>query len=493
VRFSLLERAIEALAPGWAASRALNRARAAACDDAYEAARASRLRRMGAGNGSGNAAIVTAGPILRAEARRLERNHDLARGALDVLEQNVVGAGGIGVEPQPMTMNGEVHADLAWEIRELWADWCLTPEASHSHDYASTQRLQARTWFRDGEVLQQMLTGYVPGLDHGTRVPFSIELIEPDLLDWDFNDVERRITHGVERNAWNRPTGYHVFLQHPGDPGVYQPARKRLPAAVVRHLKRIDRIGQTRGISVFAPVLTRLADLKEYEESERIAAKVAASMAAYIKRGTPDMYGATEGEGSAPGAHIPPPQHFAPGMFFELNVGEEIGTINTSRPNVGLEAFRNGQLRATAAGLRLSFSALARQYDGTYSAQRQELVDQWGVFALLSAEFTHQCVRPTYRQFVTAAVLSGVIKLPGDVDPQTIASALFVPQAMPWIDPEKEANAMEILERNNYISAQEIIRRRGGNPAEVLRARQAWQRSLTEHGLTDTKPKGPAQ
>jgi lambda family phage portal protein len=484
-----LDRTITALFPGWGVKRAQARAYAAACDDAYEAAKQSRLRRMGKDQGSGNAAIQMAGPVLRAEARRLERNHDLARGALDVLEQNVAGPNGIGVEPQPLTKDGEVHEDLAWQLKDLWEDWQLIPEVSRTHDYASTQRLLVRSWFRDGEVLQQFLAGFVPGLDHGTVVPMSIEMLEADLLDWDYTDADRLIVHGVERNAWAQPIGYHVFKQHPGDPGVFQPARKRLSADVVRHLKRIDRIGQARGISCFAPVLTRFADLKEYEESERIAAKVAASMAAYIKRGTPDMYTAAGTDGA--GSPIPAPQHFVPGMFIELNPGEDIGTVDTKRPNVALEQFRDGQLRAGAAGLRLSFSALARKYDGTYSSQRQELVDQWGTYALLSAEFAHQTVRPTYRWFVSAALLSGRIVIPKDADPASIAQALYVPQAMPWIDPEKEANAWSVLEKNHYVAGPEIIRRRGGNPRDVLKQQQAWRRSLQDYELDD-QPQGNA-
>lgn len=480
----LLERAIAAISPTWAASRAQARAYAAACDDAYEAAKQSRLRRLGKDQGSGNAAIMTAGPILRAEARRLERNHDLARGALDVIEQNVAGANGIGVEPQPLTLDGEVHEDLAWQLKDLWEDFQLVPEVTHSQDYASAQRLQVRTWFRDGEVLQQDLMGHVPGLDHGTQVPFSIELIEADLLDWDYQDADRNIVHGVERNAWNRAIAYHIFKQHPGDPNVYQPARKRLPADVVRHLKRVDRINQARGISCFAPVLTRFADLKEYEESERIAAKVAASMAAYIKRGTLDMYSPDADKSGADR-----PQHFVPGMIMELGLGEDIGTIDTTRPNAGLENFRDGQLRAGAAGLRLSFSSLAKKYTGTYSSQRQELVDQWGVYALLAAEFTHQAVRPTYRRFVTAALLSGLVRIPRDADPKSIAEALYIPQAMPWIDPVKEATAWETLERNHYVAGPEVIRRRGGNPRDVLKQQQAWKKSLSDYGLDDN-PKG---
>lgn len=477
-----LDRAIAAISPSWGFRRARARAALAAADVAYEAARQSRLRRLGADHGSGNKAIYTAGPTLRAEARRLERNHDIARGALNTLEQNIVGPSGIGVEPTPMTLDGEVHEELAWQIKDLWDNWTLTPETSRLFDWPAAQRVLCRSWLRDGEVLTQDVIGNVPSLDHGTLVPYSLELIEADLLDWDYHDAERGIRFGVEADAWGRARAYHLFKQHPGEPDIYgQPDRKRVSADRIRHLALRDRIGQARGVSIFASVLTRLSDIKDYEESERVAAKVAASMAAFVKRGTPDMYG--EASAISASGSTARPQHFQPGMFIELAPGEDVGMIDTKRPNMALEPFRDGQLRASAAGLRLSFSSLAKKYDGTYSAQRQELVEQWGAYALLSAEFAHQMVRPVYRRFIAAAQLSGALKIPRDVVVDKIADALYVPQSMPWIDPQKEANAWATLEANHYIAAPEIIRRRGGNPRDVLKQAESWNRQKREYGL----------
>lgn len=482
-----LDRIIGWLSPGWASKRVHARAVLAAADSAYEAVKTSRLRRLGRDHGSGNAALALAGPALRAEARRLERNHDIARGALNTLEQNIVGPQGIGIEPQPMTLSGELDEDLAWRIRDLWDNWTQLPETTRMFDWPSAQRMLCRSWLRDGEVLTQDVMGLVQGLDHGTTVPYSIELIEADLLDWDYNEPERGIRHGVESNVWGRPRAYHLFKSHPGDLETFaMPDRKRVAAERIRHLALRDRIGQVRGVSIFASVLTRLADLKEYEESERVAAKVAASMSAFIKRGTPDMYGDVQYRST--GEQETRPQHFVPGMFIELDPGEDVGTIDTSRPNSGLESFRDGQLRATAAGMRMSFSSLAKKYDGTYSAQRQELVEQWGAFALMSAEFAHQVVRPVYRRFIAAAQLSGALRVPAGTDLDKLADAIYVPQAMPWIDPAKEASAWEIMERNRYIAAPEIIRRRGGNPRDVLKQSESWERSKRDYGLSQSTP-----
>ena len=55
------------------------------------------------------------------------------------------------------------------------------------------QRLLAYTWLRDGEVFAQQLIGSQL-LEHGTRVPYSLELLEPDFIPLDFDDAARNIT-----------------------------------------------------------------------------------------------------------------------------------------------------------------------------------------------------------------------------------------------------------------------------------------------------------
>jgi lambda family phage portal protein len=471
-----LERAIAAVAPSWAASRARNRAALAY----YEAAKPNRLQKQRRSTGSGDVTVLAAGRNLREQARYLEENHDLATGAINILVANIVGANGIGIEPQPRNAAGEIHDDLAQQILGLWRDWAKWPEVTWCHDWPSAQRLLARSWVRDGEVLAQLVGGPMVTLDHGTTVPFSIELIECDLLPLDYNQAGMpRITAGVERNAWGRPVRYHLYRQHPGDMQTIGGLQdlKPIPAENIQHLKTITRIGQARGVSVFASVLGRLDDIKDYEESERIAAKVAASMAAAIKKGSPELY---EPEPNGAAREL----KFRPGMIFDdLMPGESIEMIDSKRPNPSLEGFRNGQLRAAAAGLGTSFSSLSKNYNGTYSAQRQELVEQWGVYAALQSEFTSQMVRPIYERFLQTAVMSRALKVPSDVDMTTLDDALFIGPQMPWIDPMKEAESWAALEMNGHASGPEIIRRRGAIPADVLEQESRWRRLANEKGV----------
>lgn len=472
---SILDRAIRVVSPKWAFQREQYRRALAA----YEAAKPSRLRKSGADNSSGDALLAVAGPALRGYARQLEQNYDVAKGVLDVLVDRVVGPYGISWEPQPRTKSGEIHEDFARALLDLWRDWVKRPEVTHTLDYVAAERLAARTWLRDGELLTQLLEGMVPGLEHGTRVPFSIELIEADQLPFDLNDEARGITQGVERNAWGRPIAYHLYKQHPGDLRVsYKLDTKRVPADRMLHPKITARIRQARGVSVFASVIRRLEDLKDYEESERIAARVAAAMTGYIKRGTAEDY-TGPGEGEKDRSF-----RLTPGMVYDkLLPGEDIGTIESNRPSALLDPFHKAMQRSVASGTGAGYASISKNYDGSYSSRRQELVEDWIHYEALTAYFAGQFSQPIRERFVRMAILSGLVQVPKDLDLATLDDAEYFGPAMPWIDPLKEAQANKAMERAGHKSPQETIRSRGGNPRDTMDQIAAWRRRADELGL----------
>ena len=455
----------------------------------YEAAKPSRLRKTGADNSSGDAVVGRAGPALRGYARQLEQNHDIANGVLNVLVNNTVGPFGISIEPQPKKKDGDIHQSFAEQIMELYKDWCLRPEVTGEHDWVSAQRLACRTWYRDGELLAQLLEGNVPKLDHGTRVPFSVELIESDQMPFE-DDFVKNITQGVERNGWGRPQAYHVYKSHPGDAQFYvNMTTRRIPADRMLHPKIVSRIRQARGVSVFASVMRRLEDIKDYEESERVAARISAVLAAYIKKGTPEDYSAPD-DGEEDRTFS-----MTPGMVFDrLKPGEEVSSIQSNRPSALAAPFLNLQHRGVAAGTGASYSSISKNYDGSYSAQRQELVESYGSYQACSQLFSAQFNRPIYRRFVQMSVLAGLLKVPSDLDINTLFDADYRGPAMPWIDPDKEAKANERMEQAGYKSAQMIIRDRGGNPNDVRKQIKQWRDKNDNDGLIfTTDPKHELQ
>jgi lambda family phage portal protein len=453
----------------------------------YEAAQPSRLRKFSRDSSAPNALVQRGAYHLRNQARHLEQNHDIARGILRVLVDNVVGPSGIGVEPQPRKADGTIHAEYAAQLREAWRDWCQKPEVTHLHSWAKVQRLAVRSWMRDGEMFAQTITGTLASLDHGTRVPYSLELFEADMVPFDYQGD--RIAQGIERNTWGRPVRYFVYKRHPGE--IYGATTandiKAITADRVLHLAARDRIGQLRGVSEFASVITRLEDIKDYEESERVAAKIAAMLTGYVKRGSPELYDPQNVPRDAQGNPLPREVDLRPGAIIDsLAIGEEIGLIDSNRPNTNLVGFRQGQLRAIASGVGASYSSISRDYNGTYSAQRQELVEQWVHYACLADDFVAMFVQPVWQQFVMAANLSRIAPMPRDVVPERADDCLFLAQSMPWIDPLKEANAWEKLVQAGFASEVEVARRRGVNPSDLLEQISTYRQQVKEKGLIFT-------
>lgn len=266
---------IDRLVGYFAPHAALRRRAARSVLAQYEAAEPSRMRKFRRERGSQNEVVQLGAAAVRAQVRHLARNHDLARGALRTLVNNIVGAAGIGIEPQPRRLDGTIDSEYAAALVEAYRDWCRRPEVTHRLPWSRLQRAMVRAWVRDGEVFAQMITGPVAGVDHGSRVPFSLEAFEADYVPLELNDPKRGIVQGVQRNQWGKPLAVHVLKGDVSSPALPSSsgATKPVPWDRVLHLATLDHIGQVRGVSEFASVITRLEDIKDYEESERVAAK----------------------------------------------------------------------------------------------------------------------------------------------------------------------------------------------------------------------------
>ncbi|MDZ4921493.1 phage portal protein [Escherichia coli] len=259
---------------------------------------------------------------------------------------------------------------------------------------------------------------------------------------------------------------------------------KEIAAGNMVHLKFTRRLHQTRGTSMLSGVLMRISALKEYEDAELTAARIAAALGLYIRKGDGQDY-------EDPGVKDTQREvHITPGIIYDdLRKGEDIGMVKSDRPNPNLETFRNGQLRAVAAGSRLSFSSAARNYNGTYSAQRQELVESTDGYLILQDSFIGAVTRPVYRAWLNMVVAAGLLKIPSDVDMKALYNATYSGPVMPWIDPVKEAEAWKIQIRGGAATESDWIRAAGRYPDEVKRRRKAETDENRRLGLVfDTDP-----
>lgn len=465
-----------------------------AASSGYEAAEPSRRRRFHRDTKSGDSHSRQSATALRNQARHLDRNVDIVRGGLDKLCDFVVGPNGISVEPQPKRTDGSIHEGFAADLRRDYEAHRKWPEVTWTHSGGSADRLACRTWMRDGEVLGQLVSGERRDLQYGSDVPVAIELIEADQLPHWREDSSQNIHQGIERNGWGRPTAYHLLLEHPGsDVKASTTSTKRVPAERMLHLRVVDRIGQLRGVTMLASVAPRLQDIAEYDDYERIAAKMAASMVLKINRGSPDMWGVGQGNSGSYDPQKPPVYQMDGGMVvFNGQPGEDAEFFDTKRPNSGAEPWVKQQLRFASAGFGgLSYSAFARDYNGTYSAQRQELVENWPHYHALTGEFVSQWSQPSYEEFVRWRVLTKGV--PVDVDASTLFDALFFGPPMPWIDPEKEANAQVMLVQACFKSSAQVIRERGGSLPDTYQQIKVEKDLRADLGISSTVDAGAEQ
>ncbi len=435
---------------------------------AYDAARPNQYHPRRGDKRSADAVMTHAGTRLREIARYLDENSDIAIAVFNDLTDKVIGRG-IGIEPMTTDAGGRLHARTNTRIRELLAaQWAEPQDARREFSAGELQRALFRTMLRDGEVIIKHVEGTAAAIRHRGPIPYSLEVLEADHLPFDLfklADDGNRIVHGVELNAWGEPVAFHLTREHPGDLHVLrvkgsQFDTQRIPALGVTHLKFARRIGQTRGVTILHGVLNRLQDVKDYDESELIAARVASAFTVAITRSDSFQGNLTAVDGKRQ-------YELAPGLIIDdLLPGESVETISSNRPNSAYKDFRHEQIRGVAGGTGTSASSVAKRYDGTYSAQRQELVETEPAYAALRTAFVAKFLREWYRRFIDLARIAGALDVRG-IHPASLYTFEAIEPGIAWIDPLKEAKADREAIAAKIASRHQIIRKRGGVPAEV--------------------------
>jgi lambda family phage portal protein len=461
---------------------AMRRLRAMRINAAYESTKPSRTHKVKRESRGANDSSSEAATSLREQARYLEENNDIAKGALDILVNRTVG---MGIIPEFMVEkeNGDLYDEVNEQLSELYEDWCRKSEVTWRDDETSAQRLAARTFFRDGEVFNQHLLGFTRGLTHGSVVPYSYELIEPDMVPMHYHNQSQRILSGVQMNGWGRPIRYHVLKNAPEQsirtshiiPGADE--TRPIPANRMSHISIRRRIRQVRGVSVFAVVLKRLSDIDEIDETERVAARIAAAMALVITKGDPALYTAPQDD-EGTNRDIP----IEPGMIIDdLLPGEDVKSFASNRPNNQLIPFKESQFKSAAGGLGVGASSLGKNYNGNYSSQRQELVEQHDHYGVVWKYIVERFEREKVENFIRATtMMPNGVRLPDDAKAGSLYRVHFSRPAMPWIQPLQEAKAWETLVANEFESVSGIIRSRGGSPRQVKKQREREQRTQQE-------------
>ncbi|MGV8939806.1 MAG: phage portal protein [Allorhizobium sp.] len=385
----------------------------------YQAAgggrRGSSIQGMPAPLSSASAARGT----LAARARFAVANDPLAAAGVTAIVTQTIGSGIVATSR---------HADKATReaLNAAHAAWVDVADDEGRTDWFGLQANLYRSMVIAGEGLAPMLN-----TDDGLR----IRVLDPEQLDASYSATlaSGRIVQGIEFDASGRRVAYHIFDQPIGLDFTMHRTRLRIAAEDVIHVFRQDWPGQVRGLSAFAPALTRLSDLTGWRDAQLMRQRVSAAFAGFVVN--PDGTAAPL-EGEQTGSTIL--GGLEPGTIQYLEPGQDIRFSDPAQIGADVVDFASTAERECAIALGLPAHAFGDVSKANYSSLKSANVAwkarteaaQWHVF------IPQVCV-PVWRRFATLAVLSGRVST-------TVAEAMPVKHvcpAWPSLEPVKDSTA----------------------------------------------------
>lgn len=423
----------------------------------YEGARVDlpSLKKWNPGAGSADADILRDLVTLRGRTRDLSRNNPLASGAISTVVENAVGTG-LAVQSQIdreyLGLSEEEAAEWQRNVERLFWACADNLDIERTSNFLGLQDLVLRSTLDSGDLFT--IRRYKPY--PGDIIGLKLQLIEADRVCNPHHMPDQRdLAGGVERDANGAPVAYHVLESHPGDTYTWAQLQewKRIPAfdrfgrRQVLHHYRKRRVGATRGVPYFAPVIEHILQLGRYTKAEVEAAVINSFFTVLTKSNAPEGLGSLETVEENPATDRETELELASGTIADLAPGEDVVFADPKRPNVNFGAFSEAILKQVAVGLEMPYEVLMKHFNSSYSAARAALLDAWKFFLSWRVWLRDTFCQPVYEMVVSELVARGYIEAPGFfTDPLARTAWLnteWVGDAPGQIDPLKEAKAME--------------------------------------------------
>lgn len=429
--------------------------------------------------------------LLRERSRQFAEDNPHAKGFLRDLRINVIGVedGGIPLQARVTLPDGKRMArDINARIEAAWKRWGMpeTASANGQDSWADLQNLYLTMLAVDGEVLWRER----PGADN--PFGFEVEFLDCALLDEKLNRPrgvgQNEIRLGVELNERGRPVAYWVWTAYPGEGRVRE--RVRLPAGEVHHDFIRWRVGQTRGVPWFAPVLFDWKMLDGYTEAAVVKARAEANSGGFFTAtGEDAQMWADKGPGSAtdPSAAAGQEDRIVlesePGLYRQLPPGLSFQPIEPTSPNSNQPAFQKVMLQWIARGLGPSYTSLSGDFENTnYSSGRMGLLPERDFYRSLARWVTMRFHRPVKARWMLMSTLTGALELP-TADVAAYSADRWLYRGWPWIDPLNDMQAAGLEVQMGLNSLQRLCAERGRDFEEILQERAEELRLAEEYGV----------
>lgn len=416
------------------------------------------------------AEIAQALPTLRSRSRDLVRNNPYAARGVQVIPHNVVGKGiRLAVDSKSDTQEKA--------IKTLWKEWAESTECDYDgiHDIYGLQQLALRTVVESGEVLLRRRR------TRSGALSLKVQVLEGDFLASDqilSKDLPKghSISQGIEFDSKGKRVAYHLYETHPGNTGInasnvfISSKTIRVPASEIKHIFRVDRPGQIRGVPWLSAVMLRLRDFDDYEQAQLMRQKLAASYMAFIKDiEVPDEDDEEEMELL---------KQFEPGAIEFLPPGKDIVLSSPPEVSENYAEYTRVMLQAVATGLGVSYEALTGNLkDINFSSSRmgwlefQRNIEVWRVSLMKNGVND-----PIWGWFEEAISLEGV-------STEGVKHQWISPRRE-MIDPTKEIPALVKAVEAKFKTIAEVAMENGKHPEDHFEDLKAEQEILDKMGLT---------
>ena len=396
--------------------------------------------------------------IIRQRVRYLSQNYAYCSRALNALTGYIVNT---GIVPHATVKGGKAKKD---EILREWADHPYCDPAGRKNLYA-IQQLAVRSLIRDGEIILKRVFSD----DKSLPLPLQIEVLEADHLDTATHDRVlkngNQIIQGIEFDKRGRRVAYHLFDEHPSSAGIRSLKSKRYDAEDIIHVFREDRAGQVRGLSWFTPIIVRLKDFDDYEDSQLTKQKISSLFVAVYKSLKPN-----EKE-----EKILEAGELKPGSFMVAPFGYEMQWSNPPQVE-GFGEYAFHQKLTLGIGTEVPFMLLSGDYSKcNFSSSRMAMLNFFRfIEPVQQLEIIPQLCFPVQNWVDNACSLIGIDEK---------CKYNWQAPVRDMVDPFKEMKAKEIKVANGFDSHASTLREFGVDPYEFYEEQKMLQEYFDENDL----------
>lgn len=411
------------------------------------------------------------------------QNHGWIAGGVESAISTIIGAGlKLNAQPDHEQLGWTASEAAAWakRVERRYEERCRSKYAIDAQGRYTSGQLEAahlRQFFATGEGISHFLLNNRPGIESRTR----LRLLPSHWLSRE-TDISCRLQQGTFLDGAGAPVAYRFKIKSAnGFPEtVDYAARDQFGRPIINHI--FDGMpAQSRGITIFAPVLRTLQRYEMLSGATLKAALLHAVFAATLESDYPtaevlEALTGSEGDPATLDGFMATSASWNQNVDIKLGdggkiphlmTGERLNLQGSKHPNSNYEAFANFLLREIARCLGCLFEDLTGDYRGaTYSSLQNGLAKVWPITLYRREHIAAPFKQTDYEAWLEDEIDQGNVPFPRGIEGfvrnrSAAVRASWVGPPKPVADELKAAKADQIYYGMGVKSQQRIAADRG--------------------------------